>query len=161
MKFYTYTFLFICINSLAQNTIPEVLKKYNKESVPYVTVNNVKNKPEALFFDAREKKEFEVSHISNAICVGYNTFDSKKIKANFKNLNATIIVYCSIGIRSENIGVKLLKLGYKNVFNLYGGIFEWKNNGFLVVDSLEKPTENVHAFSKEWSKYLQKGIKVY
>ena len=44
---------------------------------------------------------------------------------------------------------------------MYGGIFEWKNKGFKVFDSEEKETENVHAFSKEWSKWLKKGVKVY
>ena len=52
-------------------------------------------------------------------------------------------------------------MGYKNVYNLYGGIFEWKNQDLPVFDSNNKETENVHAFSKEWSQYLTKGKKVY
>ena len=75
--------------------------------------------------------------------------------------NATIIVYCSVGIRSEDIAEKLQKAGYKNVFNLFGGIFEWKNKQNVVVDTNNNPTEKVHTFSKEWSKWLKKGIKVY
>ncbi|WP_309608087.1 rhodanese-like domain-containing protein, partial [Flavobacterium sp.] len=113
-----------------------------------------------IILDAREKNEFEVSHLKNANFVGYNNFNSKKIIQDYKNQDATIVVYCSIGIRSEKIGEKLLKLGYKNVYNLYGGIFEWKNQNQEVVDSEQKPTENVHAFSKEWSEYLLKGNKI-
>jgi rhodanese-related sulfurtransferase len=121
----------------------------------------LKDKPEAIFLDTREPKEFDVSHITGAICVGYDQFDPIKTKEILKKKEAIIIVYCSVGIRSEIIGTKLLKLGYKNVYNLYGGIFEWKNRGFLLLDSNEKPTENVHAFSKEWGKYLLKGNKIY
>jgi hypothetical protein len=44
---------------------------------------------------------------------------------------------------------------------LFGGIFEWKNNNFTVYNSKEEATENVHAFSKDWSKWLLKGKKVY
>lgn len=158
--FLVILFIFLVLNVFAQKTIPEVLKKFNKNSVPYISASELKLKKNILILDTREINEFEVSHLKNANFVGFNTFDSKKIMQNYKNQNDTIVVYCSIGIRSEKIGEKLLKLGYKNVYNLYGGIFEWKNQGEQVVDSTQKPTENVHAFSKEWSKYLLKGNKI-
>lgn len=158
--FLVILYIFLGLNVFAQKTIPEVLKKFNKNSVPYISTSELKLKKNILILDTREINEFEVSHLKNANFVGYNTFDSKKITQNYKNQNDTIVVYCSIGIRSEKIGEKLLKLGYKNVYNLYGGIFEWKNQGEQVVDFTQKPTENVHAFSKEWSKYLLKGNKI-
>ena len=71
------------------------------------------------------------------------------------------MVYCSLGIRSEDVAEKLKKAGYTNVLNLYGGIFEWKNNDFTIYDSEEKETENVHTFDEAWSKWLTKGIKIY
>ena len=158
-KLYIFLFAFLGLNSFSQKTIPEVLKKFNKNSVPYISISELKLKKNIIILDAREEKEFNVSHLKNAKYSGYDKFDSKKLKQNYKNRNDTIVVYCSIGIRSEIIGEKLLKLGYKNVYNLYGGIFEWKNQGENVIDSTQKPTENVHAFSKEWSKYLLKGNK--
>ncbi len=151
----------ISLNCFSQKTIPEILKQFNNNTVPYIYVNELKEKQNLLFFDAREESEFKISHIKNAHFVGFENFNPKKIKQTFINLDATIVVYCSIGIRSEKIAEKLLKMGYKNVFNLYGGIFEWKNKNFPVYDSNNKETENVHAFSKEWSKYLLKGTKVY
>ena len=72
-----------------------------------------------------------------------------------------IVVYCSLGIRSEKISEKLKAEGYSNVRNLYGGIFEWKNKGFEVFDSEGKETEKVHAYSKSWSKWLKNGEKIY
>lgn len=42
-------------------------------------------------------------------------------------------------------------MGYKNVFNLYGGIFEWKNNGGKVVTNQNTATDNIHTFNKECS----------
>ena len=71
------------------------------------------------------------------------------------------LVYCSIGVRSENIGEKLQQLGYTNVYNLYGGIFEYKNEGGTVYNLQNKPTDSVHTYNKKWSKYLTKGNKVY
>lgn len=145
----------------SQTPIDSLLIKFNKKTIPYVTRAEFKTLKNPIILDTREPKEFDVSHIQNAICVGYDTFNPKKFKSQFKNYNDTIVVYCSVGIRSENIGTKLKKMGYKNVYNLYGGIFEWKNKDEKVVDNNQKPTENVHAFSKEWSQYLIKGKKIY
>lgn len=157
---FIFFFLLFSFIGFSQKTIPEVLKKF-KAKVPYITVEELKNKKNIILLDTREQKEFDTSHIKDAQCVGFDHFKGKQIDDLVKDKNATIIVYCSIGIRSGMIGDKLLKMGYKNVYNLYGGIFEWKNNGLTVYDSNNKETDNVHAFSKEWSKYLTKGNKVY
>jgi rhodanese-related sulfurtransferase len=154
-------FLFFATSLFAQSPIDSLLKKYNKKTVPYISINDFKKIKNAAVLDTREQKEFDTSHIKDAYCVGYDKFNAKKIKETYKNYNDTIVVYCSVGIRSEIIGAKLKKMGYKSVFNLYGGIFEWKNNQQEVVDNKQNPTEKVHAFSKEWSKYLLKGKKIY
>ena len=161
----TVLFLFISLfaaQSIAQDTLDELLKKHNKNSVPYITVQELAMpKTDAIILDAREPKEFEVSHIKNATLVGYDFFDIKKVTEKYTNKDQKIVVYCSIGIRSENIAKKLKDEGYTNVFNLYGGIFEWKNNDFTVVDSEDNETEQIHTFNEAWSKWLTKGIKVF
>ena len=75
--------------------------------------------------------------------------------------NSRIIVYCSVGYRSERIGEQLLANGYSNVTNLYGGIFEWVNSDYPVVDTNNVKTNKVHAYSKLWGKWLKNGEKVY
>ncbi len=162
MKINLFFILFlIIINCFSQKSIPDVLEKFNDNSVNYISVNELKNKKEIILLDAREESEFNISHIKNAQFVGFENFNQKNFKKKLLNFNATIVVYCSLGIRSEKIGKKLLKMGYKNVYNLYGGIFEWKNQDLPVFDSNNKETENIHAYSKEWSQYLTKGKKVY
>ena len=162
MRLYIYFIPFLFSVALsAQNSIPQVLKKLNQETVPYIKVKDLKDKKNLVFLDAREPKEFNVSHIRNAIPVGFDHFKSNTITATVKDKSATIIVYCSMGVRSEKIGEKLLKMGYKNVYNLYGGIFEYKNHGGKVVNNHNKVTDSVHAYNKSWSIYLTKGIKVY
>ncbi|WP_028891450.1 rhodanese-like domain-containing protein [Tenacibaculum sp. 47A_GOM-205m] len=163
------TFL-ISVNSFSQKNLQELLKKYNTESVPYISISELqKEKPfdsaqgnSIIILDAREPNEFEVSHLKNAVCVGYNFFNLEHTLAKLpKNKNTKIVVYCSLGIRSEDIAEKLQKEGFTNVFNLYGGIFEWKNQGNTTVDLQNNPTEKVHAFNKEWGKWLYKGEKIY
>ena len=161
----TVLFLFISLfaaQSIAQDTLDELLKKHNKNSVPYISVQELAMpKTDAIILDAREPKEYEVSHIKNATLVGYDFFDIKTVTEKYTNKDQKIVVYCSLGIRSENIAKKLKDEGYTNVLNLYGGIFEWKNNDFTVVDSEDNQTELIHTFNEAWSKWLTKGIKVF
>ncbi len=156
--------LFLCISALgfSQKNLSKLLKKHNTESVPYISVETLLNeKDEVIILDSREKNEFETSHLKNAICVGYDFFNLDSIQEKLPEKDSKIVVYCSLGIRSEDIAEKLKKAGYSNVYNLYGGIFEWKNNDLEVLNAQETPTDSIHTFSKIWSKWLKKGIKVY
>ena len=61
----------------SQTTIEGVLNKYNDKSVPYIQVETLKkNAKQALFLDARESKEFEVSHLKNAQHIGFKKVNS-------------------------------------------------------------------------------------
>jgi rhodanese-related sulfurtransferase len=147
--------------SQGQDSLGKLLKEYNKNNVPYVSVQELAvPKTEAILLDAREPKEYEVSHINNAICVGFDNFNLESTIAKIPNKNQEIIVYCSLGIRSEIVANKLIKVGYTNVRNLYGGIFEWKNKGFKVFNSKQIETDSIHTFSKKWRKWLTKGISI-
>ena len=114
-----------------------------------------------LLLDTREKEEFQVSHMAKAIWVGNKNFDADEILSIVPNKKKPIVVYCSIGVRSEIVGEKLLKNGYTEVYNLYGGIFDWKNKGFPVYDSIGQETDRVHAYNKHWGKMLNNATKVY
>jgi len=144
-----------------QENMEEMLDLYNKESVPYIQVSELVKDDAFMLLDTRESEEYKVSHLKNALWVGYDQFDINKFSTNYPDKNASYVVYCSIGVRSEDIGEHLLEAGYKNVQNLYGGIFEWKNKGFPVVDSKEDQTEKVHAYSKYWGRLLTNAEKVY
>jgi rhodanese-related sulfurtransferase len=158
--------LFVTQFSIAQKnkpeTLSELLKTYNERSVPYISVQELAMpKTNAIILDAREINEYNVSHLKNAIYVGYNFFEIDSMQQKLPNKDSQIVVYCSLGIRSEDIAEKLKKAGYTNVLNLYGGIFEWKNNNFKIYNSDEIETEKVHTFNEAWSKWLTNGIKIY
>ncbi len=158
----TYLFLIISYFSSAQNSLDELLRLYNNESIPYISVSTLKTiQDTVLVLDAREKKEYQVSHLKKAIHVGYDHFKINSITQQHIPKDAYIVVYCSIGIRSEDISEQLKKAGYTNVYNLYGGIFEWKNKGLPILNSKEKLTDEVHTYSEEWGKWLSNGKKIY
>ncbi len=139
--------------------LDEELKTLYKKTVPLVSMQDVQKWNTAVLLDTREPEEFEVSHIPNAELAGYNDFEMSSVKQFAKE--DTIIVYCSVGYRSERIGEKLQDAGYKHVFNLHGGIFNWKNHDGVVVTSTNDTTEKVHTYNKNWSRFLEKGEKVY
>lgn len=127
-------------------------------NVTEVLPNEISDEHEVIFLDAREKEEYTVSHIKGARWIGYNTFKAKNIKGLDKD--KPIVVYCTVGYRSEKITEKLVKMGYSNVSNLYGGIFEWVHQDKEVYNESLK-TEKIHTYNKDWSKWLEKGEKVY
>ena len=154
--------VFLLANSLlAQNKMDKAIKKWNKESVPYIQVEELEKLDDVLLLDTRKVEEFSVSHIKNALWVGHKEFELDSINEHITDKDKKIVVYCSIGVRSEDIGEKLLQAGYSNVQNLYGGIFEWKNKGYTIYDSEGNETEKVHAFNKHWGKLLKNGDKVF
>lgn len=163
MRFLLSFILFFTVVALVfgQKSLDKTLKQLNSESVPYIQVDEVKMAENSILLDTRKKEEFAVSHLKNAIWVGFEGFEQEKVTSKIENKDTPIIVYCSIGVRSEDIGEKLQKAGYTNVKNLYGGIFEWKNKGNAVYNSNTIETDSVHTFDKQWGKLLHKGIKIY
>ena len=132
-----------------------------KQTVPLIRSQEVQAKgPENyVLLDTREPEEYEVSHLEGALTAGYNQFDASVVKDLPKD--KPIVVYCSVGYRSERIGEKLQKMGFKKVYNLYGGIFDWKNQGLEVVKDNATSTDSVHTYNRKWSQWLFKGKKVY
>ncbi len=114
-----------------------------------------------IYLDARELNEYEVSKIEGAQWVGYNDFGLTRVSDIDKN--QPIIVYCSIGYRSEKITEQLKAHGFTNVTNMLGGIFEWVNYDKPIVDSTSTNTNKIHGFDKSWGKWLNGDLveKVY
>lgn len=136
-----------------------MLKTLLSHTVSEVSVESaVQQKDSVVFLDARAKQEFEVSHIAQAHWVGYDNFSTTQLPAITKDQK--IIVYCSVGYRSEKIAEKLENAGFTDVANLYGGLFEWVNQGNEVINE-QGTTQQVHAFDKIWGVWLKKGEKVY
>ncbi len=138
----------------------EMLDGLLDHTVDEICVREIEDSDSSIIFlDARERKEFEVSHIRGAVWVGYDDFHISRLDSIDKS--SRIVVYCSVGYRSEKISEKLIKADYTNVSNLYGSIFEWVNQGRRVCDMDGNVTEDIHAFDLEWSKWLDNGVKVY
>ncbi len=160
-RYYIIVLCAFCCLGCANRNIDKALNTFNNNSVPYISVKELSGMRSAVVLDTREKLEYEVSHIPGASWVGHRSFALERLESLVPNKDTSIVVYCSIGVRSEDIGEVLMENGYTDVQNLYGGIFQWKNLGFEVVDPEGNVTENVHAYSKYWGKLLTEANKVY
>lgn len=136
-----------------------LLQNKLKHTVNEIDVSTAVKDTSILYLDARELKEYNVSHIKNAQHIGYKKFTLENL--NDIDKNRKIVVYCSVGYRSEKIVAQLMKKGYNNCYNLYGGIFEWVNENHAVYDSKNQKTNKVHVYSSKWSVWLNKGEKIY
>lgn len=146
--------------TLAQSLAYKALlnKTYEKD-FPLVYPEQKELLREAVILDTREEKEYAVSHLKTARWVGYDTFSMESVSGIPKE--DTIIVYCSIGARSQEIGKKLKAAGFQHVYNLYGGIFHWVNEDNPVFSPDSVLTDRVHTYNKMWGMWLKKGEKVY
>lgn len=112
-----------------------------------------------VILDTREDEEFRVSHIPGAVEFGYDDPDFD-ILSNVDKSD-TIVVYCSIGVRSENIAEELQERGFNNVYNLYGGIFLWADQFRPMKNNNDQKTEKIHGYNKFWGRWVQKAPVVY
>ncbi|RYU78249.1 rhodanese-like domain-containing protein [Hymenobacter persicinus] len=140
----------------------QLLRTLYRETVPLIQpaeLAALRRQSEAVvLLDTRTPAEYKVSHLRGARFVNFDHYE----QATFADLprDQPIVVYCSVGYRSERVGERLRALGFTHVRNLYGGIFEWVNEGHAVVNA-QGPTQNVHPYSALWSAWLQRGNKVY
>ena len=153
--------LFVAASSVCcgQKSFDKHVKKLYEGTVPLVNQEELQAQEGVLYLDIRSQEEFDVSHIAGARMIDYESFEAEDVSDIPRD--TTIVVYCSVGYRSERVGEKLQEMGFTDVKNLYGGIFDWKNKDNEVVNELGQPTDSVHTYNFLWSKWLQKGIKVY
>lgn len=152
-------FFHISSNLSAQSVAYKALLSTLYDSdFPVLKPNQLSDLSRYQVLDTREKEEFEVSHLEGAAWVGYDTFSLKNVATLDKN--KPVLVYCTVGARSQNIGKKLKEAGFTQVYNLYGGLIEWSNEEKPIFHG-DSPTKKVHTYSKSWGIWLTKGEKVY
>jgi len=147
----------------AQTDFDRKLNSLYRHTVPLVRPSGLKQAmgkgENVVLLDARTMEEYTVSHLPSARYVGFKKFDMDGVQQIDKD--AMIVVYCTVGYRSEKIGEKLLGMGFTHVKNLYGGILQWANEGLPLLNGQNEPTDSVHTYSRGWGTWLQRGTKVY
>ena len=87
----------------------------------YIDELKEKVKNGAILLDVRSPQEYAEGHLNGAILLPDYEFNIRKNELE-QYRNTTIVVYCGSGIRSRRICDSLKRMGFKNVYNLYGGL---------------------------------------
>lgn len=82
------------------------------------------NKEDFVFIDVREQHEFDEFNLG-AKLIPLGTLPSA-VNDLEQHKEKEIIIHCRSGARSGNAKNYLVKLGYKNVKNLLGGVLRWQ-----------------------------------
>ncbi len=78
---------------------------------------------EVVIVDVRTPEEYDGGHIPNAILVPNESIGDDMPEA-LPDKEATLLIYCRSGRRSKEASEKLLKLGYKSIYE-FGGVIDW------------------------------------
>lgn len=129
-------------------------------SVPTVQPEDVSGMADSVtILDTRSPSEFAVSHIAGAEFINYDELEDSQLTKLDKT--RAVLVYCTMGYRSEKVGERLQALGFTQVYNLYGGLIQWKNVGKPVVNADGFPTDSIHGYSPIWGQWIINGVPVY
>jgi rhodanese-related sulfurtransferase len=139
-----------------------LLRTLYRNTVPLVSATELAQQLSAptapLLLDVRTPAEFRVSHVKGARFVNADSLATARLVG--VDRNQPVVVYCSVGYRSERLGERLHALGFRQVHNVYGGIFEWVNEGRPVYNA-RGLTQDIHPYSALWSPWLERGRQVY
>lgn len=119
LKFFSLlllSFLFISCHGQTYNAVNTIDVKSFAEKL------KTNENPQLL--DVRTPEEYSVEHIGNAKNVNWNG-DDFVAKVNSYDKSKPIFVYCKVGGRSAQAANKLAELGFKEIYNLNGGIMKW------------------------------------
>lgn len=96
--------------------------------VDAATFNKLADDPNTIIIDMRNHYESEVGHFKGAICPDVDTFReelqvAEDLMRDQKDKN--LLMYCTGGIRCEKASAWMKHIGFKNVFQLNGGIIKY------------------------------------
>lgn len=85
-----------------------------------------------LLIDVRTPGEFASGHIENSINIDYKADNFKELIGEL-DPNQEIYVYCKVGGRSGRSAKIMRDMGFKNIYDLKGGIIAWEKEGYKTI----------------------------
>lgn len=118
--------------SNAENAETQSTSRIVSEDVSTDRAAEMLKTEDAILLDVRSADEFSSGFIQGALNIDVNSvgFEEKISKL---DKSATYIVYCQSGRRSAKSQEIMIDAGFTNVYNIMGGITDWKGRGYDVV----------------------------
>lgn len=131
--------IFSCSNLQSQST------SYNLAATDFN--EKIKQLPDAPIVDVRTPEEFENGHLQNALNIDWNNDDFNS-KITLIDKSKPVFVYCLAGSRSAAAAEKMRKDGFKEVYELKGGILKWRSASLPEVSLKKSNGMSVDDFKK-------------
>ncbi len=87
---------------------------------------------DVILLDVRTEEEYDSAHIEEATLIPVAELSNRTEEL---NKSKKIVVYCRSGHRSATASGILIEDGFKRVYNVLGGINEWEERGYPVVNT--------------------------
>ena len=122
-----------CIGSAGNElkTETQIIAEVTPEEANALIQDN-KDSPNFTIIDVRTPEEYAAGHIEKAMNLDYNS-ETFRIDINKLEKNKTYLIYCRSGRRSGMALSIMKELGFREVYNMLGGIIEWEAAGLPVV----------------------------
>lgn len=89
----------------------------------------LKEHPDVFLLDVRTSGEYSQVRLDGARLIPIDQLQRRVAEVP----KGPVLVYCAVGSRSSAVADYLLRLGYPEVYNLYGGIWAWQLRGLPVL----------------------------
>jgi len=98
----------------------------------FALIENNRGNPDFAILDVRTPEEFADGYIEGAINLDYQAenFSGELSKL---DKNKTYLVYCRSGKRSAGALNIMAELGFREVYNMTGGIIDWEEAGLATI----------------------------
>lgn len=120
---YVFFFLLIAITSCLSNSAQNAGSGSTIAASEYQKLLN--GKKDVQLIDVRTPGEYNEGHLTNALNIDYNAPDFQQ-KIDALDKSKTTMIYCLSGGRSAGAMKYMTSSGFKEVYNLDGGILKWK-----------------------------------
>ncbi len=94
----------------------------------FALIQDNEDNPDFIIIDVRTPEEFAEGHVEDAIIIDFYS-ESFRSEVNALDKNKTYLIYCRSGGRSGKALKIMVELGFTEVYNMAGGIVDWKAEG--------------------------------
>ncbi len=130
------------------------LNNSNLERVDAHEAAQLLSRKPLTILDVRDANEFEVSHLEGALRYKEGLLENLDPKS-------PILVYCTVGVRSNKLAKTLRELGFNEIIELQDGLIGWSNAQLPLVNSANQSTDSIHVYNQYFGNLLKKGTAVY
>lgn len=119
------------------------------EPLPPAEFATKSKQPGVQLLDVRTVDEYRAGHISQSVLADWKNASQFKQYVQYLDKTKPIYVYCAGGVRSKAAATWLRDNGYTNVFELAGGLSQWKDDKRPVEGMPDTPPISLSEYNRQ------------